>query len=392
MKRILNFHNISQSNKANYLIYAIILFLLPLLLALIIVYMQTALPEEPLPLKTTIGAKAVWQFSINSYREKTEQSLDFPYDTAIDRKGNIYVTDSGSGKIIIYNQEGNFLSLYDGHSKKTLHTPLGISINDKGNIAVADKRLSAVIIFDKNFKLLQKLPEIFPIKPQFNEDKLYVTTFQHISEYSDDGKLLNKIGTRGKQWEQFDFPNGIAITKNFIYVSDSNNYRIQALDKKTFSALWVEGEPAKSPDDINRRFDLPAGLAVDNDSYLYLVDTFDCSIRLLNKHGYEIATIGDFGIEEGLFKYPTSITYAGNNRFLIVDRGNNRVQAIDIFAPKPGVRNTANNAKVSIFILFVPFLAYKGLILGFVAFLVLAATFLVVSKHIKLKNRPDEEL
>lgn len=386
MKRLLNFHNLPSRKKAYNLFYAIIFLLFFLLLALITVYSQIFPSKEVRLLETPAGVKAVWQFSINNYRDKTTKDLNFPYDIATDSKGNIYVTDSGSGKIIIYDKKGAFLSLYDGRSKNTLHTPLGISINDNGDIAVADKRLSRVIIFDKNFKLLKKLPEVFPIKPVFDKDKLYVTTFQHISTYTNDGDLIDRIGTRGKQWKQFDFPNGIAVTNNFVYVSDSNNYRIQALDKKTFSVMWVEGEPAKSPDDRNRRFDLPAGITADEDSYLYLIDTFDCSIRLLNKNGHEIATIGDFGIQEGRFKYPTSITYTGNNRFLIVDRGNNRVQAIDIFILKPGTKNVVKNIKISALILFTPLLVYRGLILGFVAFLVLVFSFLVISKYVRVKR------
>lgn len=390
MKQPLNLNNLSSRAKAYNLFYAIIFFLLLLLLVLIAVSLQMTSSKETKVIKVQTGNKALWRFSISNYRDKSRQSLNFPYDTAIDRDGNIYVVDSGSGKIIIYDKRGTFLDLYDGRANKTLHTPLGITISDKGFIAVADKRLASVIIFNKDFKVVRKLPEIFPIKPLFNDDKLYVTTFKHLSIYSDDGRLINRTGSRGKKWGQFDFPNGIAVTKDQIYISDSNNHRLQAFDKKTLAIQWVEGEPVSSPDDQSRRFDLPAGIAADEDSYLYLVDTFDCSVRILNKNGYEIATVGDFGINEGRFKYPTSITYIGNNRFLITDRGNNRIQAIDIFASKPGIKNITKSAKASVITMFVPLIAYRGLILGLIAFLIFAASFLVISKYARSKIQSEE--
>lgn len=359
----------------------VIISLLFVLLVLIWQFARLSASSAQKAVKTTKQTKALWQFSIYNYRDKGQKSLDFPYDSAFDNAGNIYVTDSGSGRVLKYSPNGVFISFYDGRAGQTLHTPLGIAINEDGIIAVADKRLSHIALFDPDFKLIRKIPEVFPIKPLFVKDKLYVSTFKRLAIYSKNGKLIEATGSRGKGLGQFDFPNGLAVANDRVYVSDSNNHRIQAFSKDPFALLWVEGQPVQSADDKDRKFDLPAGMTSDEDGFLYLVDNFDCSIKLLNKDGYQLAIIGDYGAGEGNFKYPTGITYAGNNRFAIVDRGNSRVQIIDIYPAKPGFANASKSAKATAIILFLPFLSFRGLLLGLVTIALFVLTYLQIKKQ-----------
>lgn len=373
--------NNSRKKKASDFLVLMVISLLLVLLVLLWQFINLSTPKVQKVVETTSQTKALWQFTIYNYRDKVEKNLNFPYDSAVTDRGDIYITDTGSGRILKYDRNGKFLSYYDGRREKTLHTPLGISINDRGEIAVADKRMSYVAIFNKNFKLIRKIPEIFPIKPLYHGNKLYVLTYEKVGVYSSSGKLLDTTGSRGKNLNQFDFPNGIAIANNKIYISDSNNHRVKALNEKHFNLEWVEGQPVQSSDDKNRKYDLPAGLASDEEGFLYLVDNFDCSLKLIDKDGRQLAVIGDYGTTEGKFKYPTSITYAGNNRFIIIDRGNNRAQIIDIYPARPGLINASKGARASAIILFGPAISYSGLILGIVLITVFIATFLRIKAH-----------
>jgi DNA-binding beta-propeller fold protein YncE len=324
----------------------------------------------------------VWRFSSYSFG-KDNEDFNFPYDIAVDKDSNFYVTDSGSGKVVKFNKNGKFLSLFDGRragKKGALHTPLGIDVSPDGEIIVADKRLSRVLIYDKNWNVKKQISVLFPILPYVFNGKLYVTTFKNIQIYDLDGSLLLKWGRRGKNVGDFDFPNGIAADSNSnLYISDSNNHRLKSLTEKG-DLRWIEGKPVSSMYQKERRFDLPAGVAADDYGYIYLVDTFDCSVRILDSNAKEIAIVGDAGSADGQFKYPTGIAYAGNHRFYIVDRGNNRVQAIDIYPPGMKV---ASASKQALPLVVKSLLAYGGLILGAIALSILTIAFKIVSFYVK---------
>jgi hypothetical protein len=85
-----------------------------------------------------------------------------------------------------------------------------------------------------------------------------------------------------------------------------------------------------------RRFGLPAGLAVDEQRRLFLVDAFNFSIRILNWHGKEISQLGgEPGQDEGQFYQAAGIAYVGNGIFAIADQFNNRIQVVQITIPQP---------------------------------------------------------
>lgn len=338
------------------------------------------------PIKTSGAIRAIWKFSIYGYKDDNFVKFNFPYGVAVDKKRNIYISDSGSGRILVFSSSGKYLRQFNGRKAKEgqLHTPLGIDVSQDGKtVIVADKRLSKVVIYDDNFNVLKEIKEIFPILPVIYRDRIYVTTYGGVSIYNLGGKLITKWGRRGKRAYEFDFPNGLAIdNKNNIYVSDSNNHRLKSL-LPTGDVRWVEGAPLKSMYQRQRRFDLPAGLAVDDDNFIYLVDTFDCSIRVLDSDAREIAKIGDFGTGEGSFFYPIGIEYGGDNRFYIVDRGNNRMQAIDILLP--GKKGFIGGLGGRYSIIADSVLRFHGFILAGITMLIFLVSYQIIKRYAILR-------
>lgn len=371
-------------------LYLVVIFLI--LILFILLFNYSKLRDSMLGkknnerIKTSGEIRAIWKFSIYGYKDNKFAKLNFPYGVAVDKKRNIYISDSGSGRILIFSSSGKYLRQFNGRIAKDgqLHTPLGIDVSQDGKtIIVADKRLSKVVIYDDSFNVLKEIKENFPILPVISRDKIYVTTYRGISIYNIDGKLISKWGQKGKRAYEFDFPNGLAFdNKKNIYVSDSNNHRIKSL-LPTGDIRWVEGKPLKTMYQRQRRFDLPAGLAVDDNNLIYLVDTFDCSIRILDGDAREIAKIGDFGTGEGRFFYPIGIEYGGDNRFYIVDRGNNRMQAIDILLPrKRGFigKDKESSSKLLNFIL-----GFHGYILAAITLFIFYVSYLIIKRYTEEK-------
>jgi hypothetical protein len=157
-----------------------------------------------------------------------------------------------------------------------------------------------------------------------------------------DGRPLKQIGRFGKKEGEFDLIGGIAVSDDgTIYVADSLNYRIQAIDEKTGKAKWVYGKPLPPQSAIRfrgdeRKFGLPASITLDERGRLYVVDGLSSEIIIFDaKTGNRIKKVSDIGHTEGLVYYPDGITYGKGGIVAVADKFNDRVQVFSV--PVPGI-------------------------------------------------------
>jgi len=88
---------------------------------------------------------------------------------------------------------------------------------------------------------------------------------------------------------------------------------------------------------IKGSFSQPAGISVDADGKIYLVDSGKSRIFVINKE-WEIAdSIGRFGWKKGEFDRPTDVAIDNRLRLYIADSGNNRVQRFSLIEQTFGV-------------------------------------------------------
>lgn len=267
--------------------------------------------------------KANFRLLFSIYAFGPNDNLRLPHTVTTDKDGNFYVGDTGNARILVFNSKGMPLRKL-GEGK--IATPTGLSIaEDNGDIYVADRMANAVHVFSQTGKLKKTIYMHLPLDVKVVKDKVYITTFGPLFITKRDGKVIQKIGNRGRGLGNFDFPNGVAVgSKGEIYISDLNNLRIQALDKNG-ELMWFVGEPPKSLMAEDRRFGLPAGIAIDEKERLLLVDAFHHSLRILTNKGKELVEFGEMGHKEGELYLPAGIAYMGNGRVAIADKYNNRI-------------------------------------------------------------------
>lgn len=313
------------------LLLIILIVLLIILGVLIYLYITLMQP-------TTIKAPSVegvdHQFTIYGFSSK--DIIKKPHGVAVDKKGNIYITDSDNGRVLVFNRRGRPLSKIGkkGSGTGELTFPLGITVAPNGDIYVCDKVQSKIVVYDSKGKLKKEIKEMMPLSPTIYKERLYVATYSHIVTYDLKGNLITKWGTRGRNEGQFDFPGGVAVDrKGNVYVSDSNNTRVQALDRNG-EAIWIVGRPPRTLSERKRKFGLPDGMAIDDKQRLYVIDAFRGTIHIFTDKGKKLAEIGEMGKEESQLYYPSDIAYAGGNRFVIADKYNNRVQVVKLSIPE----------------------------------------------------------
>lgn len=117
-----------------------------------------------------------------------------PSNVALDKEGNIYVTDTMNNRVEIFDPDGNFISQFGKHGDGPgyLARPKGIAIDCDGHIWIADSFQDRVQVFNR------------------------------------EGQLLTYLGGHGHFPGQFEALTGIAIDKeNRVFTTEQYPGRLQ---------------------------------------------------------------------------------------------------------------------------------------------------------------------
>ena len=117
-----------------------------------------------------------------------------PSNVAVDKEGNVYVTDTINDRVQIFDADGKFISMFGkaGDGPGDFARPKGITIDADNHIWVADALTNRVQIFDR------------------------------------EGHLLAFFGTGGDLPGQFGVPSGVYVDKqNRAFVTDQLKGRLQ---------------------------------------------------------------------------------------------------------------------------------------------------------------------
>lgn len=268
-----------------------------------------ALDSHGRAIVTDPGAAGVHIFDFDRHkykfierREKEKDAMLAPQCVAVDAQDNIYVTDSESGKIFVFDAEGKYrralgsLKGGEGYFKR----PTGIAV---------DSAAQRIYVTDTL------------------RDKIYVIDMQ--------GQVLQTIGKHGKEQGEFYYPTELHIDHDNLLVVDAMNFRVQWFGRSGVAEAMM----GQIGDSVGQMF-RPKGVAVDSEDHVYVVDGLSGLVQVFDRVGRLLYYFGKRGAALGEFQLPSGLFIDRNDRVFVVDSFNRRVQVFDYH----GLPNQAQGA------------------------------------------------
>lgn len=165
-----------------------------------------------------------------------------PVTVATDSKGNLYVSDLSSQRILIFNDTGELMRQFGkaGSNRGELSYVNGIAVNDGGKIFLANSNNGRIDQFASDGTYIGTVPgskeltnpKGITINP--NDRSIYVADiFSHrVLGFNAAGNVFEAIGARGLDVGTFNFPTAVAIdAQGRLYVADRENNRVQVFTR-----------------------------------------------------------------------------------------------------------------------------------------------------------------
>lgn len=165
-----------------------------------------------------------------------------PVGIDVSEQGDVYVTDVFYQRVLVFDQKGKLKFQFGEPGKKPgeFQYANDIVVDKKGNIYVADSNNARVEVFDPKGKFLSILGAKNGVNPQFgltrgidvdDSGRVYVVdTFQHQVRVFDNikkgGLQLFSFADKGTDNGQMYYPNGLAVKKGKVFVTDRENDRV----------------------------------------------------------------------------------------------------------------------------------------------------------------------
>lgn len=132
----------------------------------------------------------------------------------------------------------------------------------------------------------------------------------------------------------FNKPNRVAVSSNFVFVADTENNRVQVWNRALTSRMSIYGSVSPS------EFSKPAGIAVSRDgSRVAVADTLNYRVRVFSVNPVSgvltpLFNFGSQGTSEATFQAPLGVAFNPAGDIYVADSlavgvGNNRLQVFD---------------------------------------------------------------
>ena len=255
--------------------------------------------------------------------------LERPYDVHVSADGIVYVADLALQGVMVFDQKNKTVVVWDEIDNKTaFKVPVGI-VGAENEILVVDTQWAQVFRFSPAGKLLGSFGENNLKRPigiayDAKSQQVYVSDagLHTIQVFSLDGTFLTSIGRYGEALGEFNYPSAIEFNNGSLYISDTMNARIQIIDpndlEKEVESFGYRGlNVGNTP--------RPKGVTVDSDGNVYAVESYYGYLLVYSDQGEFLLPISGKDREVGEFYLPSGVTTDVFDRIYLADTFNGRI-------------------------------------------------------------------
>ena len=195
-------------------------------------------------------------------------SLFSPQGIAVDHRGRVYVSDSGNGRVLCFedDQAAPKIIAQAGPGNAGLNHPTGLAV-DSNRLAIADEGKGLVLLFGLDGTHLGNVGAerlLRPVDVAFEESgDLVVLDGEQVIFFGESGKAEMSFGAWGAFPGLLSSPGGIALHAGRTFVCDTDNHRVQVFDREG-EVAYTFGVHAIRPREGKGKLHYPTHVALDN--------------------------------------------------------------------------------------------------------------------------------
>jgi DNA-binding beta-propeller fold protein YncE len=264
-----------------------------------------------------------------------------PFDVTV-CQGRIYVSDTVRRSVFLFDMPGGEFAEIGLTEPGQLHKPLGVATDGECNLYVADGTARRVVVYDQDGQYLSAIGgvEMFDrlshVEVDPSGERVYTvdtggvgSNRHHVRVFAaSSGEHLHDIGRRGNATGELNLPRDLALGPDGnLYIVDGGNFRVQVFDR--------DGNFIRRIGTIGTRtgqFSRPKGIDTDNDGNVYVSDAAFGNFQIFNSQGELLLFVGDRSEspEPAKFMLPAGLAVDEDGRVYMVDQF---FRKIDVFRP-----------------------------------------------------------
>lgn len=240
--------------------------------------------------KNPVVKKASWMDKVTGAKTLEERmDLRKPYGITADARGRIYTADTELKMVFVIDPAAHTVERREGTSRTPMSLPVGVALDAEGRLFVSDADTHSITCFTST------------------------------------GQPVAYFGTAN-----LGRPGGIAIDKgrNRLYAADAKNSRIAVFDTQTMKFVAYYGSPSKPGTHEPGTFLAPTNVAVDRKGWIYIADTWNYRVQVLDQTGKFVRMFGAQGDRPGEFIRPKGIAVDSEDHIYVADAEFNNFQIL----------------------------------------------------------------
>lgn len=213
--------------------------------------------------------------------------LTTPCAAVTDSSGNIFALDADSGRVCLFDCDGNFLRSFGklGAGLQEISSVYGIALFKDETILLSDPEAHMIKLFDR------------------------------------DGRLQDIVTVGFKNHTAYKKPSAISVSQERIYVLDQGDPSVRIWNAK-LEQIGIFGERGTGPG----QFGVPKGIAADEFGRILVSEALPHRFQVFHPNGTCLMTLGEKGSAPQQFNTVDSIASNQRGKVFVLDKENHRVQ------------------------------------------------------------------